>query len=161
MPRVCTICTHERRSEIDRALVAGKPYRSIARQFAASPDAVFRHRSDHLPAAMVKAAEAEVVAHAIDVVQQLKAINGACLAVLKDARQAGNGELVLKSVDRVQRQIELQAKLLGDLDDRPQVTLVTAPEWLATRSALLDALRAYPEARTAVAASLLALETVA
>jgi hypothetical protein len=142
-------------------LVNGRSNRRIAAQFNVTEQAVRRHKSEHLPAAMVKAAEAEDVAHAIDVVKQLKAINAACLAVLGDARRDRDGELVLKAVDRVQRQIELQAKLLGDLDDRPQIALVTAPEWLVVRSALLQVLQGYPEARAAVAASLLALEASA
>jgi hypothetical protein len=108
---------------------------------------------------MVKAQESEDVAHAIDVVRQFKAINGASLQILNEARQTGNGELVLKAVDRVQRQIELQAKLLGELDDRPQVNVLLAPEWLTVRTALLGALGPYPEARAAVAAQLLALES--
>lgn len=161
MPRVCTVCTHPDRPAIDMMLVNGKPYRDIAGRFNVSKGALERHRAEHLPATMIKAAEAEDVAHAIDVVKQLKAINAASLAVLSDARKAGDGELALKAVDRVQRQIELQAKLLGDLDDRPQITLVTAPQWLVVRSTLLQVLQAYPEARVAVAASLVALETPA
>jgi hypothetical protein len=104
---------------------------------------------------MVKAQESEDVAHAIDVVRQFKAINGASLQILNEARQTGNGELVLKAVDRVQRQIELQAKLLGELDDRLQVNLLVSSDWVSIRAALLAALGPYPEAR---AAHLMALE---
>jgi hypothetical protein len=107
---------------------------------------------------MLKAKESEDVGHALDVVKQLKAINGASLQILNEARQAGNSELVLKAVDRVLRQVELQAKLLGELDDRPTVNVLLAPEWLSVRAALLAALGPYPEARAAVAAQLLALE---
>ena len=39
--------------------------------------------------------------------KQFKVINGATLAVLQAARQSGDGELALKAVDRVQKQIEL------------------------------------------------------
>ena len=134
-----------------------KPFRAISRQFGLSKDAVLRHHDDHLPAVLAKAREAEDVAHAIDVVAQLKAINAAALAVLADARTRGDGELAQKAIDRVQRQVELQAKLVGELDERPQVVLVNAPEWLRIRTVLLDALRAYPEARQAVAARLVAL----
>jgi hypothetical protein len=161
VPRTCSICTHERRAEIDRALVGGGSLRDIAGRFSLSKSAVERHGGEHLPARLVQAAEAEDVANAIDVVKQLKAINAASLSVLGDARKAGNGDLALKAIDRVQRQIELQAKLLGDLDERPVVTLVTAPEWLIVRAALLDVLQGYPEARTAVAARLVALEAPA
>jgi hypothetical protein len=107
---------------------------------------------------MVKAAEVEDVRQALDVVAQLKAINSASLQVLADARRAGDGELALKAVDRVFRQIELQAKLLGELDDRPVVNVLLAPEWLQLRGALLSALTPYADARMAVAGALASLE---
>ncbi len=159
MPRICTTCTHPDRRAIDTELATGHLVnRRIAARTGLAETSVRRHAANHLPATLVAAAEAEDVAHAIDVLGQLPAINAATLAVLADARKRGDGDLALKAVDRVQRQIELQAKLLGELDERPQVNVLVAPEWLVVRSTLLEALRAYPEARTAVAARLVALE---
>jgi len=165
MPRPCSICQHPERAGIEAALVAGKPHRAIGAAWCASRDAVTRHGAHLLvplkQAQAVQSATAESVAQALDVVQQLQVINAASLTVLREARQVGDGELALKAIDRVQRQIELQAKLLGELDERPQVNLLVAPEWLTVRAALLAALAPYPEARTAVATRLLALEGVA
>lgn len=134
-----------------------RPYRSIMDRFGLSKGSLIRHHDDHLPETMARAKDAEDVRHAIDVVGQFKAINGACIQVLADARRAGDGELVLKACDRVQRQLELQLKVLGQLDERPVVNILMAPEWLLVRSTLLDALRPYPEARVAVTGSLMAL----
>ena len=50
------------------------------------------------------------------------------------------------------------AKLLGQLDERPQVNVLMAPEWLQVRAALLTALTPYADARLAVAAALVSLE---
>jgi hypothetical protein len=52
----------------------------------------------------------------------------------------------------------LQAKLLGELSDAPQVNVVLMPEWLALRGAILAALAPYSEARAAVATQILRLE---
>lgn len=106
----------------------------------------------------MKAAEREEVRQALDVVTQLKAINGTCLRVLNDAVQAGDPETVLKAVDRIHRQIELQAKLLGELDERPVINVLMQPEWLQVRAVLLAALAAFPQAREAAAAALVPLE---
>src|SRR5437588_12230338 len=109
MPRTCTVCTSSHREVIDKTLVLGEgAFRTIADRFGLSATALKRHKAEHLPTTMAKAQESEDVAHAIDVVKQLKAINGASLQILHEARQAGNGELVLKAVDRVLRQVELQ-----------------------------------------------------
>lgn len=100
MPRTCTICTHEQRPAIDAELLNETPLRDMARRYATSKDALARHR-DHLPRQLVKAQEQEDVSQAIDVVRQLKAINGATLAILKEAQADKNGELALKAVDRI------------------------------------------------------------
>jgi hypothetical protein len=130
-----------------------------SRYCSLSRPAIQRHKAEHLPQTMVKAKESEDVGHAIDVVKQLKAINGASLQILNEAGLAGNSELVLKAVDRVLRQVELQAKLLGELDERPQVNVLLAPEWLTVRATVLTALAPYPEARVAVAQQLATLES--
>ncbi len=49
----------------------------------------------------------------------------------------------------------------GELDDRPQVNVLVAPEWLAVRSAVLAALAPYPAARVAVANRLVMLDASA
>jgi hypothetical protein len=105
----------------------------------------------------VQAQEVKKVEHGIDVHKQLVATNAACWETLNKARTSGDGELVLRSVDRVLKQLELQAKLLGQLDERPQVSLLLAPEWVAVRTTLLNALAPHPAARADVARALLAL----
>jgi hypothetical protein len=171
MPRRCAICGHPQKNEIDQALVGGETRRAVAKRFACSESALFRHRQKHIPVLLRQAKEAEDRTHAdklqaqaqqqadsgdrhaLDVVKQLKAINSASLEVLTEARQARNAETVLKAVDRIQKQIELQSRLLGELDDRTQVTiaLVSSPEWLAMRSRIVAALDPFPAAKLAVA----------
>lgn len=161
MPRVCTVCSHPDRPAIDKAIAAGETLRGLSRKHSVSEDALTRHKAEHLPATVVKAQEAQDVRHALDVVGQLKAINRVCLAVLKDARTARDGDLALKAVDRIQRQIELQAKLIGQLDERPVVNILVTPEWMQVRSAIFEALAQHPAARVAVAEHLTRLEAVA
>jgi len=64
----------------------------------------------------------------------------------------------LKTAQQLTGQTQLLAKLLGQLDERPQVNVLMAPEWLQVRAALLMALAPHPEARRAVAAALVTLE---
>ena len=59
MPRRCTVCDHQERHSIDETLVTGAPYRSVAKRFGLSESAVFRHKSEHLPAHLPKAKEVE------------------------------------------------------------------------------------------------------
>ncbi len=155
MPRVCTVCTHAARTTIDDRLVHGVPFRTIAEQYDVSPQALIRHKNDHLPAAMIKAKEETDVRHAIDIVQQLKAINAACWQVLKEARDKRDHALVLRATDRVFKQIELQAKLIGELEQEGTTNITINAQWLSIRAVLVQALAPYPEARAAAAAALL------
>jgi transposase-like protein len=162
MPRRCTICDHPRQSEIDRALLRGEGgYRDIAKRFGISSSALFRHRHSHLVklvahglAAEQRAVEAEHTERAIDAVAQLRAINAACLEVLKQARQDGKPGVLLRAVDRIARQIELQARILGEIQEGPTVNVAVLPEWRGIRQRLLEALRPYPQACRAVVEAL-------
>jgi len=75
-----------------------------------------------------------------------------------DTKYADPRELVLKTAQQLTGQTQLLAKLLGQLDERAQVNVLLAPEWLQVRAALLTALAPYVEARQAVAAALVAIE---
>ena len=154
MPRTCTICTHPELEAIDGALVAGVPFRNIAERYGKSATALFRHKSDHLPAVLVTGQAVREEAHALDVVKQLRDINAATLAILEDARDTHQSALALKAVDRVQKQIELQAKLLGELQDGQTVNVLVAPEWVSLRATILVALVPFPDAREAVVEAL-------
>src|SRR5712692_10011306 len=44
MTRVCTVCTHSQRSDIEKALGRSEPYRHIASRFSVSTAALQRHK---------------------------------------------------------------------------------------------------------------------
>lgn len=148
--------------EIDRALTTRTASnRGIAKQYALSPAAVDRHRNEHLAERLVAAAEREAeadVTHALDVVAQLRQINTETLDVLRTARDVGNHGLALRAIDRVQRQIELQARLVDLISDAPTINMVITPEWITIRTVIIGALEDHPGARIAVAEALAAIE---
>ena len=91
MPRTCTICASPQHQAIDQSLVAGTPYRAVAERFAAGPASVYRHQQGHLPATMLKAREAQEVAHADGLLAQLQSLQQKTLEIL--ARAEGTGDL--------------------------------------------------------------------
>ena len=56
----------------------------------------------------------------------------------------GDLRTALAGIRELVRIVELTAKMIGELDERPQVNVLVAPGWLQVRAALLDALRQYP-----------------
>ena len=159
MPRTCSICTHEDRHTIDRALVGGEgALRTISDHFSVSKTALIRHKDAHLPAALVKAREAEDVVRADELLSQVRGLQDRTLAILSASEAAGELRTALAAIREARGNLELLAKLLGELDEAPRVNVLITAEWAAARTALVDALGPYPEARAAGAAALLGLE---
>lgn len=161
MPRVCSICTHSERSEIDRALLAGESFRNIAKRFGTSVAGLHRHKSDHLGERMAEVAERNAEADvrtALDVKAQLRMVNDEAHAVLQAAKAAKDGGLTLQAIDRITKQIELQARLIDLISDGATVNITINPQWVELRTVIVAALEHYPEARQAVAEAIQAAE---
>ena len=147
MPRTCTVCTHAKRSQVEQALVSGESYRDIARRFGVSKDALARHRSEHLPRELAKATEAAEIARADTLLERLLSLNCETLLILAEARKGKDNYLALQAIARAEKQLELQAKLIGELDEGQSVSVVLTPEWAHLRTVIVQALRPYPEAQ--------------
>ena len=122
MAITCKTCTHPAKEDIDKALLAGTPYRSVAKQYEASPPSVYRHQQDHLPAALAKAVEAAEVAHGDSLLEQLKWLQVKALGILSKAEQAGDLRTALMAVREVRGTLELVGKITGELVSRHEVS---------------------------------------
>jgi hypothetical protein len=150
MPRTCTICEHPERGEIDRALVGGASNRSAASLYDVSEAAVRRHKANHLPAKMVMAQAAEEVAEADSLLDQVRDLQGRAYGILDKAEAADDLRTALGAIREARGNLELLAKLLGELDEHPQVNLNVSPEWLELRAVIVGALEPHPQARESV-----------
>jgi hypothetical protein len=151
MPRSCTVCAHPKREEIDRALVEGVSAAEISGRYRTIGErAVRRHRSNHLPAKLVMAEKAAEVAEADNLLDQVGDLQRRALAILDKAEAAGELKTALSAIREARGNLELLAKLLGELDERPAVNLNVSPEWLELRAVIVTALEPHPEALGAV-----------
>lgn len=152
MPQTCSVCKHADRASIERALIAGQSLRSIAGQYSLSDSAVLRHKQAHLPAELAKATDAAEVAQADTLLDRLRQINAETAAILREVRSSEpkDNEMALKAIARIEKQIELEGRLLGELQ-QPTVNVLIMPEWVGLRTAILRALEPYPEARLRLA----------
>jgi len=150
VPRSCTVCEHPAREEIDRALVGGASNRSAASLYDVSEAAVRRHKANHLPAKLAMAEQAAEVTEASNLLAQVQDLQGRALAILDKAEGTGDLRTALSAIREARGNLELLAKLLGELDDRPVLNLHVSPEWLELRTVIVGALEPYSEARGAV-----------
>lgn len=173
MPQACTVCTSDKRAEIDKALVAGKPKRRVAESHGLAETSVGRHAANHLPSRLMRAADVRERMEANDLIGVVRGTVDASMEVLEST---GDGELRLKAVDRVQRGVSVIAdveskaidndlkrvlglwglKELGDLErlaeERKQLASAT-PEDLF--EAACEGLRQAIEQRPGLAASVM------
>ena len=144
------MCDHPERHSIDEALVSGAPYRSVAKRFGLSESAVYRHKTEHVPAHLLKAKDAEEAARADDLLEQVRNLQVHALDILERAEKTGDLRTALAAISQARGNLELLGKLAGELDERPVVNLNVSSEWLELRAVIVGALEPYSEARESV-----------
>jgi hypothetical protein len=151
MPRRCSVCTHPDRENIDEALVGATAISAISAKYRdISEDALGRHKANHLPAKLIMAEKAKEVAQADSLLEQVRDLQGRALAILDQAEMSGDLRTALGAIREARGNLELLAKLLGELSDAPQVNLNVSSEWLQIRAVVVTALEAHPEAKNSV-----------
>ena len=150
MPRRCTVCDHPETHSIDKTLVTGASYRSVAKRFGLSESAVYRHKTEHLPAHLLKAREVEELTRADDLLEQVRNLQTRALDILERAEETGELRTALAAISQARGNLELLGKLAGQLDERPVVNLNVSPEWLELRAVIVGALGPHPAAHRAV-----------
>lgn len=133
----------------------GVAFPALVAEHSVSKDALSRHKANHLPAALVQAQEAGDVARADDLLGQVRDLQARTLSILEAAESTRQYRTALSAIREARGNLELLARLLGELDDSPTVNVLIAP---TVQVAILEALDPHPEAKRAVAAALAELE---
>jgi DNA-binding transcriptional ArsR family regulator len=149
IPRVCTICRHEGRFDIDAFLVdRSLSYRAIARQFGVSKDAVSRHVSEgHISKLLTLAADAQRAAQADTLLDRMEALHRRVEAFLSRVEKTDNYSATLGAFRELRTNLELIGEITKELDRTPTLNLHLNPEWIELRTVIVRALEPHPEAR--------------
>ncbi len=150
MPRSCTICQHPQREAIESHLVGVSSNLSASSEFGVTESALRRHKANHLPAKLVLAEKAAEVADAGDLLSQVQGLQARTLAILEAAEASSEHRTALSAIREARSNLELLAKLLGELDERPVVNVLVSPQWLELRATIVTALERHPQARESV-----------
>lgn len=129
MSRSCSICKHQSRKAIDKALVLpGASIRGIARQFRVSDDALTRHvKGGHIEQKVAKAQQAQDIVEADDLLKEIQEIQGHQKTIFNEARERTieglkipDNKLALEALRDQSRIVELKGKVLGSFNkDKP------------------------------------------
>jgi hypothetical protein len=96
------------------------------------------------------AEKASEIAEAGNLLAEVRGLHSRSLAILEAAESTKQHRTALSAIREARSNLELLAKLLGELDERPVVNLNVSPEWLELRAVIVGALEPYTEARGAV-----------
>jgi hypothetical protein len=155
MPRKCTVCAHQSREEIDLALIKNGAFRDIAGRFGITRSSLERHKAHHIPATLSQAHEASTIAQADSLLNQLRHLHSKSLTILMKAEEVGDLRTALYAIGQARSNLDLLARLLGELSDSQKVNvLVASQDWLRLRFIILAALEPYPDARLSVVRAL-------
>lgn len=139
MARTCSVCRHRKRPEIEGALLAGTPLRTIADQFGPSKTALLRHR-EHLAPALVVAKQAEDVARTDTLIDKAHGLETDARRIGKAAEAAGDARTALAAVRELVRIVELKGHLLGELGNNVAIIVAKLPDEIFEK----EWLRRYP-----------------
>lgn len=161
MAGTCVTCTHPDRATLEALMGSGMGLSEVGRRFSMNRDALRRHRDRHMSAALTTLRQEQgvtlkVETTARDRVEGLVAKLEALVQRTDDERRES---MLLGASRELRASLELLARLSGELRPENQTTiqvlnLSTAPEWVATRKAILGALSPFPDAQFAVIESL-------
>jgi hypothetical protein len=150
--RVCTICTHEERFDIEELLATRQAsYRNVAQRFGVSLDAVGRHvRSGHIGALLALAADAERAAQADSLLDRIEALHRRTMAILEAVEGTDEHGTALAAIREARRNLALVGEVSQELHRGATINLALNPEWLEIRGVIIAALEPHPAARDSV-----------
>jgi hypothetical protein len=120
MGKLCIICAHDKRVEIDKKLVEPKAqYSAISREYfgsTAQRDALRRHKANgHIKQKIAKAADAKIATEADDLLNQVRSLSNRALSILSQAEGAGDLRTACSAIREVRSTLELLLKVSGEL----------------------------------------------
>jgi hypothetical protein len=101
----------------------GEPLRNIAERSGTSTTALHRHKKEHIAPALASTKRATEEVNAETLFERLRAINRETAAILAEARASNSPGVALLAIARAEKQLELEARLVGQLNDSVKVAL--------------------------------------
>lgn len=148
MPAPCSVCSHTAIDTINKLIASGEKNRRVAALYNLTEASIRRHKaSKHIPAKLVKAADARERLSADRLLDVMENLMGEAIATLRDAKASGDNRVRLAAVREARETARILLEVAGELDNGTTVTVINNPQWVAIRTVVLHALEPYPEAK--------------
>ena len=107
----CTICQHPQRTEISLAIQQGRHRKEVAERYGLSPSALARHIRKHAP----KAPEPEPIPGLPNLASRVEWMYAQSAEAYQSAKTAADPGTQFKALQRLEKHVEMQAKLVGSI----------------------------------------------
>ena len=153
----CGICKHPDREELELKLASKAISQATFAKLANSNVAtVSRHVRNCIPKRIkesnLKPEPTQV--DGLNVVNALISSHAKTMEILADSLAEGDRRTALMALQTEIRQLELNAKLTGQLNDAPQVNFLLNPEFVRLKQILIKTLEPFPIARVRLSEAL-------
>lgn len=132
----CSVCASEHQDQVNKELATQVPLRTIGKRWGLDKQALSNHRRNHLSPALLALHRASGAAPVLEDLREEKA---AADAMYEAARAVMNMPLALQANAQRHEISKTIAKVTGELDERPQITvnIQQTTEWLQLREVVL------------------------
>ena len=123
---------------------------------------VSRHMNKCVPARIRETMKPEPVnVEGLNVVNALTTSHAKTLQILDDSLAEGDRKTALLALNTEIKQLELNAKLTGQLNESPQVSILMQPEFVKLKQIIIKTLEPYPDARLKLSEALTDVANIA
>lgn len=117
---------------------------------------VSRHMRNCVPARIRETMRPEPInVEGLNVVNALTTSHATTLRILEDSLAEGDRRTALMALQTEIKQLELNAKLTGQLNDAPQVNFLLNPEFVKLKQIMIKTLEPFPDARLKLSEALI------
>jgi hypothetical protein len=151
MPRKCLTCSHKKVKQINKLLIDGRTtLDSISDKFGIGRIPLHTHRKRCIPEKYKAAMEKKDGREGIDLHDELSGLVKVTKEILDRAKKDDENELALRAIARLEKQFELIAKLLGQINDGSTVNVNINAEMVEFRAIVVNVVKRFPEAHSAL-----------
>lgn len=115
MTRVCLICSHPKRLQIDQAIVQGATLAKIARDFDVPPNSLYPHSKDHLSRQLAQAYQRKEALESLNLLGEIEDLLHRTKVILTQAEQDKRYTLALKAIAEARGVYELLSRIAFSL----------------------------------------------
>jgi hypothetical protein len=146
---------------MEDAYLQGVPKTRIATNNGVTEQSLRRHLKEHLPELLAMAREAEQTQRGMGILDRIEDLQRRTLAILEATEGTEKKGVALAAIREARANLELIGEVTKELDRKPTLNLHLNPEFIQVRTAIVQAVEPYPEARDALSRAMLQLESEA